>query len=90
MTKQKIMDKLTAAGIDFDPKAKMADLKALLPEQPEASEEAPEPAIRVEVDDDKAVIYGKGGEVIRVYSEDLHGERFAELAEEYANKLSSK
>jgi len=90
MTKQEIMDKLTEAGIDFDPKAKVADLKALLPDQPEASEEAPEPAIRVEVDDTSATIYGKAGEVIRVYTLGDHGENFAELAEEYATKLSNK
>ena len=91
MTKNEVIAKLTELGIEFDPSAKVAELKALLPAEGDQGE--PTPAVvegyHVVEGDDTAAVYN-GSVLVRTYSEEVHGSEYLELAEEFVKKNSSK
>ena len=95
MSKQEIIDKLTELGIDHDPKAKVADLKALLPADGPESDGVATPVVVegyhvVEVENDDAAAVYNGSVLIRTYSEEVHGSEYLELAEKFVRKNSQK
>lgn len=72
MNKSEIIAKLTELGIAFDPLAKVAELRALLPEGTVTSRDS----VSVDV---------RG--MVRTFSLDANGEDFEELAKQYADKF---
>jgi hypothetical protein len=68
LTKAEIITKLTDAGIEHDPEATVANLKALLPSDPVSTE---------------ATVCDQYGRPHRTYSLAVHGDNFKELAEEF-------
>jgi len=42
---------------------------------------------KIEVKSKEASVYGKGGEFIRTYSQDIHGKDYLKLAEGFAGKV---
>ena len=71
-TKKQIIAKLVEAEIEFDETASAKELEALLPESEDE-------------DKDYATVSWRGN--TRVYSLEVHGESFQELAEEFASKV---
>lgn len=73
MTKPEIVTKLTELGIEHDPSVSKAELEALLPkEETKVSEKT------------SAVVTYPGGS--REYSLAVHGEKFLDLAKQFAEK----
>lgn len=76
MTKAEIVAELESMGLDFDPSATKAELKALLP----ASEEADEaPVVK-----GAATVLWRGGS--RTYTKEEHGADYKALAQSFAEK----
>ena len=43
--------------------------------------------VKIEVKSKEASVYGKGGEFIRTYSQDIHGKDYLKLAKGFAGKV---
>lgn len=81
MTKSEIIEKLIASGIEFDESSNKAELEALLPEE-DAEDTVNAPVSKGKKTE--VTVTWKGGS--RVYSKEVHGDDFADLANEFATK----
>jgi len=74
MTKPEIIEKLIAAEIEFDDTLSKKELEALLPEDVKNS------------DEEKTEVTVLFDNTSRVYSKEVHGDNFLDLANEFATK----
>jgi hypothetical protein len=99
MTKKDIVAKLTELGIAFDPKLTAKELEPLLPSIPTSSTPAdtetppvdtPAATPKAEKNSVTVKYLELGTEKERTYSREIHGENFADLAEQFCANPSNK
>lgn len=101
--KEKLQQRAVELNLEFDEKATIADLEALISEQEaktfdkpeEHTEEVGEPEEEVEAPTaskkaTQAVVTDANGGYVRTYSVEKHGENFEELAESFVSHPERK